>query len=137
VLALIVLTAITILDRLMKSMVPERSVGAIPGLLNFENTINVNGPLSLPIPATLLIALAIVVGAALCYYALTERNTIDQLLVAVVAVGVLSNAYDRLAYGYVVDTMRLSFGLAFNVADLAIVIGVAVFVFRFVPKYVR
>ena len=57
------------------------------------------------------------------------RNRLLQVALALILGGALGNLYDRLAYGYVVDFLELYVRTyhwpAFNVADSAISVGVA------------
>lgn len=132
--------AVAVVDRLTKALalaVPERSVAVVPRLLSLETAANVAGPFGVPLPMAISLALALTVALALGYFAATERQAIDRALVAAVVLGILSNAYDRFTLGYVVDTLRLAPGLAFNVADAAIVVGVVAVSLRRLKSYGR
>ena len=51
-----------------------------------------------------------------------------QLVLGMILGGAVSNGIDRAAQGYVVDFIDLHWWPVFNVADMAIVVGIAVFV---------
>jgi signal peptidase II len=84
--------------------------------------------------AAVFVAGAVLVGRQL-NWAPTGTNAVAALLVS----GALGNLSDRAFHGYVVDFLDFHWGLhhwpAFNVADSAITVAVAVIVFRaFFPK---
>ncbi|MBU1178546.1 signal peptidase II [Patescibacteria group bacterium] len=51
-----------------------------------------------------------------------------------VLMGAASNLFDRLYWGYVVDYIHFSFGSTFNVADMTIVAGVVILLWRELEK---
>lgn len=125
----LLVAVLTLADRLTKAwalLQPFREATAlVPAALAFEPAVNPAGPLGLPVPAALLVVSAFVLGAVVLAAAWTEPDAFNRTLLAGVALGVASNAYDRLWLGHVVETFRLAGGLSFNLADVLIVVGVA------------
>ncbi|MGE5654165.1 MAG: signal peptidase II [Bacillota bacterium] len=80
----------------------------------------------------LFIVIAAVVVGLLIYYReeITQGRTILKLALSLVAAGALGNLIDRALRGYVVDFLEFAFVSfpVFNVADMAIVTGVSLFV---------
>lgn len=83
----------------------------------------------------MLAAIAMVVSAVIIY--LLYRNRCDKKLenfsLSCILGGALGNLFDRLYHGFVVDFLDVNFGdwhyPTFNIADCAICIGIALFVF--------
>ncbi len=83
----------------------------------------------------MLAAIAMVVSAVIIY--LLYRNRRDKKLenfsLSCILGGALGNLFDRLYHGFVVDFLDVNFGdwhyPTFNIADCAICIGIALFVF--------
>lgn len=78
-----------------------------------------------------LTGVALGLGAVLLFVMRTSRNAGERLACALMLGGALGNVVDRLRFGYVVDFVDAhAFGYhwpAFNVADMAICAGGAVF----------
>ena len=110
------------LDRVTKlwSLRLEGASEAVPGLLNFQPVRNYGA---------LLIALVLLLCAAIAF-ALFRYPRMPGLARAglwLVFAGGLSNLYDRLRYGYVIDFLEFDFIRfpVFNVADICVVAGCA------------
>ena len=106
------------------------TVPALPGLFNFDFLPNgmLSGKQTLLIAATAVMLLAIII------YMVAKRKKMANMaflsLILVVSGGV-GNLIDRVAQGYVVDFIRFAFWNrfpTFNVADIAITVGVALLV---------
>lgn len=121
------------LDRLAKRLVmyglaPHGVKTAISGVVSWVYTENRGAAFSMLSGRNiLLIALSIALIAALALYLFRHPNANSVLrhgLWMIVAGGV-GNLYDRIAYGYVVDFIRLDFidFAIFNPADVFICIG--------------
>ena len=82
----------------------------------------------------LLIALSLVVSLVLWNWACQSKSMPTVAGLAVIIGGALSNALDRLAYGAVADFFHFHVGdfswYVFNLADVAIVAGVAVLLYE-------
>ena len=81
----------------------------------------------------LIIATGVMLLAILVYMAAKRRKLANMafLSLALVASGGIGNLIDRIAQGYVVDFIRFAFWErfpTFNVADIAITVGVAMLV---------
>lgn len=70
-----------------------------------------------------IMIILMVIGA----FQIPPRLMLLRLGMAVVLGGILGNLYDRIQTGYVVDFLDLRFWPVFNIADLAIVLGVIMF----------
>ncbi|MEM9145205.1 MAG: signal peptidase II [Pseudomonadota bacterium] len=78
-----------------------------------------------------LVGIAVVVSVALSWWAMRRPSLWVRAGAAVVAGGALGNAWDRIQYGAVADFLNMSCcgiqnPFAFNVADIAIVLGALV-----------
>ena len=126
-------TAVLVLDRLTKAWVMRAlAVGEARPLLGdvLELTYRQNtgaafglfGSWSVP----LIVFTAAVVLVIVVYGATSAlRNRLLAAGLALQLGGATGNLWDRLAYGYVVDFLDLSFWPAFNLADMALTVGVA------------
>jgi lipoprotein signal peptidase len=124
--AVLLALAAAALDRAAKSFLiasPTYELTVAPGLLSFELVANSAGPLGLPLPAAAAatLTLGVVAVGALAARAPGARR----LLIWLVVLGAASNTYDRVTFGYVVDTLRFRRGLAFNFADVYITVALA------------
>jgi signal peptidase II len=79
-----------------------------------------------------LAAIALVVVCALCLWLWRAETTLTAVAIGGIAGGAVGNVIDRLRYGAVVDFIHAHLGdwswYVFNVADAAIVCGVAVLI---------
>ena len=120
-------------DRLTKawsvaSLRGRGSVPALPGLLNWRYAENTGAAFSALSGQTWLLSLlTLVLIAAVVGYLLLRRGQPVPLRLGLwlVAAGGLSNLYDRLVYGYVVDFIEFAFVrfAVFNLADVGICQG--------------
>ena len=80
------------------------------------------------IPQLLFVAISVIVALLLWRYERSGVKTPITQGIALIIGGILSNALDRIFFGGVLDFIRFRLGVyewpAFNIADLAIVIGV-------------
>jgi signal peptidase II len=134
--------AVLVLDQVTKALVRDRlplhdSVTVIPGFLDFTHVRNTGaafGFLNLsdfPYKTALLITIATVglVGVALYSASLHRHQTMARVGLALIIGGAAGNLIDRILVGHVVDFVDAYWGTwhfwAFNVADSAISVGVA------------
>ncbi len=98
--------------------------------LNFSKNIFV--AFSLPTFFNPIIIAGIVIVVLMAYTAKTiaARQWLETAALGWIIAGALSNLYDRLNYGYVIDYIDLSYFTVFNVADSMICLGVAVLMWR-------
>lgn len=87
---------------------------------------------SLPAPYWLTVALMVLAGIFIAIIAWRQRQLLTHLgPLWLIGVGALSNLYDRLVYGHIVDYIFLSSRLPIvNLADVALAIGVVWFLWR-------
>ena len=133
---------IVVVDQLTKAMIRatlplHESVTIVPGLVDFTHVRNTGAAFGIGANATskivplLLNAGAIIVFCVVVVYALRSAVT-DRLLqtgLHLILGGAIGNLVDRFRFGYVVDFLDVFVGNhhwpAFNVADSAICIGIA------------
>jgi signal peptidase II len=112
-----------------------RVVPIISGWLDLRYTENFDTAFSLtrswtgPSKEVTLLLVALATTVTLLFVAWTRRqraSTAEQLAFAFVAAGAFGNLLDRFRRGYVVDFIHLHHWPVFNVADVLVVVGVAV-----------
>ena len=59
-----------------------------------------------------------------------KKGLIETAPVYLIIAGAISNIFDRIFYGGVVDYFTLSFIPTFNVADICIVLGIGIFIYH-------
>lgn len=100
------------------------------GMVGIKNT---GIAFSFPLPVILLIiilALAVISICTWLYLHWSSGNTRQVRGMLLILTGALSNIIDRLWYGGVVDIFYLPFWATFNLADVGIVIGAGLVVFK-------
>jgi signal peptidase II len=81
------------------------------------------------------IALTMGVSSVIIYWLhkLEDKNILESCALTLILGGALGNLFDRIWYGYVIDFIDFYIGIwhwyTFNVADIAICIGAALFAF--------
>ena len=135
--------AIVIVDQLSKAAIRATlpvhdSVTLVPGLLDFTHVLNSGAAFGILNGAdfpfkTLLIALiatAALVGVGLYAASLAHHQLVARIGLALIIGGAAGNLLDRIAVGSVVDFVDVYWHTyhfwAFNVADSAITVGVAI-----------
>jgi signal peptidase II len=131
-----VTAGILILDQLSKLLVRQldSAITLIPGFLSINLVMNTGAGFGLFQGQRWLLTWisVMVVGLILYYYdRIPERERIP---FALILGGALGNLIDRLLLGYVVDFIDLSFWPAFNIADSALTIGVALLLLQSIRK---
>lgn len=121
---------IFILDRTVKTLALSENIrGAFvftptPKSLvwEFKATLNSGAVFGLPIPASIITIISVLIMAGVLVFALRERSPLGDAGTALVLLGGLSNLVDRIRFGAVVDIF--SVGLAtFNISDMMVVLG--------------
>jgi signal peptidase II len=142
---LVVALVVVVLDQLVKAIVRSRlslheSVTVIPGFFDLTRVHNTGAAygfldgVDFPFKTALLIsvAMAALVGLALYSLSLDQNQVLTRMGLTLVIGGAAGNLIDRLAFGYVLDFVDLYRGdwhfWAFNVADSAITVGVALMI---------
>ena len=140
-----VAAAVVLLDQATKAIVRARlelheSVTVIPGLFDLTRVHNTGAafgfldPIEFPYkPAVLAtIAMAALVGLAFYSSTLEPSQRLTRTGLAFVIGGAAGNLIDRVSAGYVLDFVDIYYGnwhfWAFNVADAAINVGVALMI---------
>ena len=142
---LLVVVAVVVFDQIVKAMVRSRlmlheSITVIPGFFDLTRVHNtgaaygfLNG-VDFPFKTALLacVATAALVGLTLYAVKLERSQVLTRAGLTLVIGGAVGNLIDRLTAGYVLDFVDLYRGdwhfWAFNVADSAISIGVALMI---------
>jgi signal peptidase II len=137
--------AIVILDQAVKMLVRSRmelfeSSTLIPGVLSLTRVHNTGAAFGMLNGADFpyktlvvgLIATAALSGLAIYAATLDAGQRLSRLGLALIIGGAAGNLIDRIAYGYVLDFVDAYYGnwhfWAFNVADAAITVGVALMI---------
>ena len=137
---------VVVFDQLTKALVRSwlplhESVPIVPGLLDFTHVRNTGAAfgflnaVDFPFKTVVIavVATAALIGVALYAAGLAHHQTLARVGLALIIGGAAGNLIDRLAVGSVVDFVdvywRSHHFWAFNVADSAISIGVAVMIF--------
>lgn len=101
-------------------------------VLKFSYKSNYYIAFSLPLAGVWLNAVIILIILSLIFYllkAIINSNQVTALCLFAVAVGAVSNLFDRLAYGYVIDYLDLKHFTVFNLADIMIMTGIICLLF--------
>jgi len=108
--------------------------------LNLEYTVNTGINFGLASEATtsrqfLLAIVSLLVCAAAVLWGVISQSKWAPMIAGLLAGGGLANAYERIAFGGVFDYLNVSFAFfsnpfSFNLADIYIFIGAAMFIFR-------
>jgi signal peptidase II len=108
-------------------------VPIIPGALDLHYAENRDTAFSLsrvmhfPGKEALLVSLAMfgLAAVAIAWWRRRRASTMEQVAYALIVAGAFGNAADRLVRGYVIDFIEIHRWPIFNVADIAIVVGIA------------
>jgi signal peptidase II len=137
--AVLIAVAIALADQLTKLLVlraihPEHPVVVVDGFFRLVHWTNTGAAWGLFRDSNLLLAIVSVVTilALFCFRRSFQIHlTGSQIALGLISGGITGNLIDRLRLGYVVDFLDFCIGdrhwPAFNVADSAICIGVAVY----------
>ncbi len=118
----------------INNMVLHQTIELIPNFFSIHYLRNTGGAFSILGSNTLLLTLiSVLVVVVLNYYLLKEKKFSKLAIMSygLLLGGILGNLFDRLIYQYVIDYLSFQFGSysfpVFNLADVAIVIGVVLF----------
>ncbi|CAN5776490.1 signal peptidase II [soil metagenome] len=113
------------------------TVSVVPGVVelryteNHDTAFSLSHALSTPSKSVLLTTLALV-GLGACLFAWwRKRKTatpMEHIGYAMILSGALGNGIDRLLRGYVIDFIHVTHWPVFNVADIAVCVGVGLLV---------
>lgn len=103
----------------------NEGVSWIPGWLGLERYNNTGIAFSLPVDRMIVLIATLVVVIGLVQNILRHHPS-KRMLVALtfLVLGAASNFYDRLAYGYVLDYLRLGPLSLVNIADGMVIVGI-------------
>jgi len=124
-------------DRLTKWLVieklPSKGVFIFFNLLKIKLFKNPNLSFSIPLGKVIIIILIFSILSILFYLLIKnyyQKNLFNIFYLSLTIAGAISNLIDRYFYGYVLDFIHLSILPVFNLADLLIVIGVGLWLFK-------
>lgn len=103
----------------------------------FELSYNEGIAFGINMPGNMVMILTVVIlimFAYLVYKHKIWRNKMHLTGAAILMAGAMGNTIDRLRLGHVVDFIKVYWWPTFNVADMLIVIGVALFTWEFLIK---
>lgn len=123
-----------ILDRFLKKIVLEGTTKEIY-FFNFSLSTNPNIALGIPLKGIffyflLTIILFWVVLKLIKSY--QQRNLVNVSCLMLILVGAFSNLLDRWKYGWVIDYFDLLSVAVFNIADLMILVGIIILIWRII-----
>lgn len=114
-------------DRLLKVLaVKGYEFGIIKGVLDFNFKANSYMAFSLPFSGVLLnIFIFLIILSLIYFFARELKNGNGKSAISIFSViaGALSNLFDRMKYGFVIDYFDLKYFTVFNIADAMIAIG--------------
>lgn len=127
------------LDRFLKScaLVADFKFNIWGEFLKFNFIPNPNIAFSLPLGGlflNLLIPLILLVVLVIINKFWQEDNFVDFVAMIYIFSGAVSNYYDRLVYGYVIDYFDLKYFTVFNVADIMIVLSAGLIIIVNIKK---
>ncbi len=126
---LALLSILFALDRATKSSLVGRNEIPLGSFASLQPVRNSGIAFSIPVPAVLAtLIIGLVVFILLAYGVWLFRQHRTWFPWALLAVGGAANFFDRLRYGAVIDFVHLAFLPVFNLADLMIVVGLALLI---------
>ncbi len=134
----VVLSVVLVLDQATKALLvafvePLGTVDVVPGLFSIVNVANPGAAFGMfkGGGALVLILIAIAALILIAYLLYTSKDRLTVLALSLIAAGALGNLIDRIRLSEVVDFLDLHLGVyhwpAFNVADIAITVGVILY----------
>jgi signal peptidase II len=133
-----VFAVLLVLDQLTKSLVrtfmdpPGTTVHVIGGLLQFTHVRNAGasfGMLPGHAPVFMTVTALVLAGVAVYWFRVRPRHVLLVIALGSVTAGAVGNLIDRATTGLVTDFIQVPFDFpVFNIADMAIVTGVAMLV---------
>ena len=138
----IIAFAIIILDQISKLIMIDKYITVIPNFLEFNYTENTGGAFGVgKINIILVISILIIIG--LIVLLIKESKNKSEYITSYIPMililsGSISNLFDRLFRGFVVDFIDVNiFNFPnFNIADIAIVIGVFLLIIMLIKQIV-
>lgn len=123
------------LDRFLKifalSVLQNKTIYIINDVLQFQFAKNYYIAFSLPLSGKILnifIILIIFVLIFLIKKEILKKENYQFFILIFITLGAISNLYDRIVYGYVIDYIYLKYFTIFNVADMLITLPTSYFI---------
>ncbi|NQV00316.1 MAG: signal peptidase II, partial [Parcubacteria group bacterium] len=107
-------------DRVLKLLIiniPDSGIFLIPKILSLEFYKNYGAAFGLKIPIFLIVAFSIIIISVILFLAKKKRKKTPEWVFLFLILGSLSNIFDRIYYGYVIDTFNFLNFSFFNIAD--------------------
>lgn len=135
--SLILILLVVISDQVSKfyishSMVPYMSIPVVPHVFHITFILNSGaafGILENKQQFFILIAILILAGVGYFYRKIPQQYRLFRFGLELMAGGAIGNLIDRITTGYVIDFFDFRIWPVFNIADMAIVCGVAVMIY--------
>jgi signal peptidase II len=126
----LIAVSVIALDQLVKFFVGKTALGEKifdTGFFSLTNLHNYGAGFSiLQGYSWLFVAVALLMAALMIiFYDKIEKNILSQIGFALFLGGTLSNMFDRLRFGFVIDYLDFRIWPVFNIADSAITVGIA------------
>lgn len=123
-------------DLVLKFLSDGKTLPALKGVFNIYSTHNTGGAWSIFSNSTLfliIVTILFIVAIIIFNYMLKKKNYFYAVSMGLLLSGAICNLFDRIKYGYVRDFINLEFMSfpVFNIADIAITVGVILLVIYF------
>jgi len=129
--ALVSAVFLFLLDRILKNWAVNslynQKISLIKEWLEMELFQNKNIAFSIKIPEFIIVPVIVLIIIGLAYYfikAIKSSHIIKATSFLFVIIGAISNLYDRLQFGYVIDFINFKYWPVFNIADVMISAGI-------------
>lgn len=135
-LAVIVLAAFVVFaDRFTKQIAltklnPSQTTDLLPNVVGMTLHRNYGAVANIPIPLLLITGITVIVIAILVratWKNILQGRNVRAAAYACIIGGAVSNLFDRLSYGYVIDWILLVNRSVINLADIAITVGILIY----------
>lgn len=134
----ILVVLVVCLDQFTKYLVlvnmsPNETYPVIPSFFHITHVNNPGAAFGLLADKTVLfivVTIAVLFFVFLAYRLLSPGRLVMRLALALILGGALGNLIDRVRFGYVVDFLDFRIWPVFNLADAAIVCGVALLIYQ-------
>jgi signal peptidase II len=124
-----------------QSKLGARVIDVVPGFLDLRYTENRDTAFSIfgGLGSETKSALLTTFGVIALFFVLAAwwrhaKSTAESIAFALIAAGAIGNVFDRARLGYVIDFIHLHHWPVFNVADAAIVVGVALLLWQRIAR---
>ncbi len=131
---LLIIVFLFCLDRFLKNLALRGEFNNFPifgNLLKFNFASNYYIAFSLPLKGKILTIFIFFIIIFLLFYIIVlwqKKEYAISLFLFAISLGAISNLWDRIKFGYVIDYFNLKYFTVFNVADVLIVVS-ALFIF--------